>query len=110
MDFSQFGISHAHCIDKERFERIGNYQLSIKKDSNQRQECGCISSIDIGTYNSCKNGCLYCYANHNYNIVARNFKKHNPMSPLLIGDVGSDDIIKERKITSCKNCQLNLWK
>lgn len=54
IDLSELGIKHACCIDKERFEKIGKYHLEVKKDVNQRNVCGCVSSIDIGTYNTCK--------------------------------------------------------
>ncbi len=47
-DFGHLGIGHAHCIDKERIERIGGSKLKVGRDNNQRGACGCVSSIDIG--------------------------------------------------------------
>ena len=108
-DYEKFGISHAHCIDQVRLERNGGYKLSVEKDPNQRPECGCIASIDIGAYNTCNNGCLYCYANFSKNTVIKNSQKHNPSSPLLFGEVGPDDIIKDRKMKSCKICQTSFF-
>jgi A118 family predicted phage portal protein len=34
---------------------------------------------------------------------------HNPMSPLIFGEVGAEDIVKERIVRSCKQNQLNLF-
>ena len=52
-------------------------------------------SNDIGMYNSCPHLCTYCYANGNKNMVINNYKLHDENSPLLIGHINKDDIIKD---------------
>lgn len=109
VDLSQFGIRHGHCIDGELFEKIIGQPLSLTKDKNQREECGCMASIDIGMYDSCANGCKYCYANHSLSAVYRNIQAHAPNSPLLYGTIGPEDIVKDRAMESCKTLQMNLF-
>ena len=62
------------------------------------KKCNCAVMVDIGVYNTCNHLCKYCYANFDEKSIRDNIGKHNPNSPLLIGDLEEDDIIKERFI------------
>lgn len=109
IDLGRFGVGHAACIDRERFERIGNYRLNIERDKNQRTACRCVLSIDLGAYNTCGNGCVYCYANFNQTLVDRCRGEYDPSSPLLCGRIYENDIIKPREMKSFRDGRLDLF-
>ena len=108
IDLERYGIVHGACIDKTMIENVTGSALDVKKDRNQRPVCGCVESIDIGTYDSCPAGCVYCYATRNPNRARDNRSRHDPRSPLMVGDVRGDEHIDDRLSVSLKTGQMSL--
>mgnify|MGYP002626455662 CR=1 FL=1 len=102
IDLAEFGIKHGACIDKEIIEQVIGAEIDIAKDKTQRQECGCMSSVDIGQYDTCTHLCAYCYANFRPQIAKANFDRHNPKATSLYGELNKDAKITERKMTTLK--------
>jgi len=65
-DLSGLGIKPGACIDggliNELLGREDFLSQTGSKDKNQRRNCRCVSSVDVGSYGSCRAGCVYCYA------------------------------------------------
>ena len=83
MDLSSAGIRKGKCIDDVYLSRILGIPIRAPKARNQRADCGCVHSLDIGQYDTCLHDCAYCYATRNLKTARRNGKKHNPQSPCL---------------------------
>ncbi len=109
IDLQQYGIEHARCIDDKLLAELLGCGLSINKDKNQRLECNCAASLDIGMYNTCRSGCRYCYANYSPKAAHGNFVIHNPISPLISGEIGDGDRIHERAVKSYRDIQTRLF-
>jgi len=77
------GIKKGHCIDGSVIERLFFPGGLAYKEKPTRKECGCTESSDIGTYDTCPHGCVYCYANVNKHRACKAFDNHDKESAFL---------------------------
>lgn len=109
IDLSSCGIKHSSCIDRKLIENIIGCPIIVEKDKNQREECGCVESVEIGTYNTCLNGCRYCYANYSEERVKANRELYDSHSPILCSKITEEDKITERAVKSIREGQISLF-
>jgi len=109
-ELAKYGADCSGCMTVHTFETALHSRLEVpKRKKNQRNgQCACLLGVDIGAYDTCGHLCKYCYANSNTKLVKENMKKHNPMSPFLLGESMPGDVIHEAKQESWIDHQLRL--
>lgn len=93
-DFSRYGIAVSGCMTLDMLGKANRIQFRNLKHKGMRQGCHCIESRDIGAYDTCLNGCKYCYANKSPDKARENYKLHDEASPLLLGQLKDTDILQ----------------
>ena len=76
-------IGKGHCIDGQILSSLSTADLLPLKVKPTRKECGCTESTDIGIYDSCPHGCVYCYANSNITRAASFYQQYKSDSSCL---------------------------
>lgn len=76
------GAAAARCIDAERLMTIGGRPFAFKIKGN-RPGCFCAESRDIGDYDTCPHGCVYCYAVGSRGLAKRRQQAHDPVGEFL---------------------------
>lgn len=103
------GLGVPGCFTRNVLRRYSGIDAPPVPGGPKREGCKCdLPSRDIGAYNTCLHGCKYCYANYDMNLVRKNFRMHDPDSPLLIGNLSPGDSVVEARQESLRQGQLPL--
>ncbi len=107
-ELASLGADCSGCQSQKVLETAMGLPVDVPKSAMTRDGCSCILGSDIGAYNTCGHGCLYCYANYDRETVEYNMKHHDMFSPFLIGDFMDGDIIKSAEQESWIRWQLSM--
>lgn len=97
-DFAVVGnIRKGNCVDADLVAEIFPSKQHIVRASLNRNKCGCSDNRDIGAYDTCPHGCIYCYAVRNRDLAVKNLHAHDPLADALVS-LGAN-VPLERQIT-----------
>ncbi len=102
------GADCSGCMTLDTLEAAIGFHLNAPPNPNNRRECACYITGDIGQYNTCGHLCRYCYANADAEVVRKNMAAHDPESPLIIGHLRPGDIVRKAKQVSWIDRQLRI--
>ena len=81
-------LAPARCIDAERLGDVAGRKIAVREQGN-RPGCLCAQSRDLGAYDSCPHGCIYCYAVRRPELAKQRFRRHDPDLHVLAEDSGT---------------------
>lgn len=99
--YEQYGIHHSGCMTRAVYEHSLGLHFKKVAERGNRPGCRCMESRGLGDYNTCLNGCRYCYANYDHEKAWENYRLHDPESPLMIGHLRPTDKIVPLHQESC---------
>jgi hypothetical protein len=77
------GLGEASCIDAARLAEVAQHPIAAPEKGN-RPGCRCALSRDIGAYDTCPHGCVYCYAVADRDRAVARYRAHDPEAECLM--------------------------
>lgn len=108
-ELAGLGADTGGCMTPRIYEQALGRKLRFPTYVRQRKECDCYLGADIGAYDSCPHLCRYCYANTHDVRVAKNHRRHDPLSPFLVGHAEEGDRLHTARQESWLDVQENLF-
>lgn len=81
-DYTVPGALPARCVDASRLTALAGYRITAPTKGT-RPDCLCHESRDIGEYDTCPHGCVYCYAVRTPALARSRHHAHDPLSEFL---------------------------
>ena len=81
-DLLPLGYHAARCVDLNRLSEFAGVAIPGRSKGN-RLGCLCAGSRDIGAYDTCPHGCVYCYAVNSQDIAKTRLRAHDPATEML---------------------------
>jgi hypothetical protein len=95
--FLATGVKSAKCVDADRLAAVSGREIHAELKGN-RTDCGCYASKDIGEYDTCPHGCVYCYAVLNRELAKRRYREHDPNGEFLFTPKG--EVLEEEELAA----------
>jgi hypothetical protein len=77
-------VQKAHCVDGDLLSALFPDRPLVSQLRPTRVQCGCFASRDIGMYDACPYGCVYCYANQSRELALARYRAHNSQAEMLL--------------------------
>lgn len=108
LNLEAVGFQREGCISAAAVARAMGEAVAPAKDPNQPATCSCMPSVEVGAYNTCLNGCAYCYANQSVASAEGRARGYDPQAPMLCDTLRLGDRVTERKMPLLGSGQLSL--